>query len=142
MKKLLLKASITTLALLLLTVSSFAQNIPQAMDTDRSLLRKSRAQKVAGITLATIGGLFIVGNAAWNIDVEHSNSIIVFEKTYAGYLIGGAMVAGSIPLINGSKHNKAKAQSLTARLKKEPFPTVISGKNRRSFGAVAIQWHF
>jgi hypothetical protein len=52
------------------------------------------------------------------------------------------MVGGSIPLFNASKQNKAKGQALTARLKKETLPTAISGKNRRSFGAVAIQWHF
>jgi hypothetical protein len=142
MKKSLLNASFTTLTLLLLTISSFAQNMPQAMDTDRNLLRKSRAQKVAGVTLATIGGLFIVGNAFWNSDVEHSSGFIVFEKTYAGYLIGGAMVGGSIPLFNGSKQNKAKAQALTARLKKETLSTAMSGKSRRSYGVVAIQWHF
>ena len=97
MKKSLLNASFTTLTLFLLTISSFAQNMPRATDTDRNLLRKSRAQKVAGVTLATIGGLFIIGNAFWNSDVEHSSGFIVFEKTYAGYLIGGAMVGGSIP---------------------------------------------
>jgi hypothetical protein len=142
MKKSLFNASFTTLTLLLLTLSSFAQNMPRATDTDRNLLRKSRAQKVTAVTLATIGGIFIVGNAFWNSEVEHSSNIIVFEKTFAGYLIGGAMVAGSIPLFNGSKQNKAKAQALTARLKKEPLPIVLSGKSIRSYGAVAIQWHF
>lgn len=106
-----MKKIIVFALLLIVSVTSFSQQInPSPALTKDNYLRKSKSQKT-GAWLLLGGGIAVSGItvlSSFRIDFVNKKSFPIVPVC-----IGGAMMAGSIPLFISAHRNKKKSLSLS-----------------------------
>jgi hypothetical protein len=117
-----MKKAISLCLLFAFATTSFSQQIVQKQSsTQTDYLNKSKHQKATGWVLLAGGTvvLAITAAASAGIDFYHKKSFPIVPVC-----IGGAMMAGSIPLFIASGRNKRKAKAASAFLNMEKFPVL------------------
>ena len=133
-----MKKLLTIFLLLTITLTIKAQEIMKMPNKQISYLKKSRVQKGVGYSMLGLGALFIIANSVWNSDVKNEPGLFLFPKTNMGYVIGGGLVGGSIPLLASGSNNKKKGMQVSTALKLEHRKDPFKGTGKHNYPAVAI----